>query len=103
MLYTIDCYSPFGVLDKIGDQALIIRNIFTNHDYCILYAGILAQQRLNLTWLDTEAPNLHLAVNTSQKLYIAVRQITSKVSGFVQACMLIVTEEVFDEALCRQL
>src|SRR6185437_5913622 len=52
--------------------------------YCLANIRMAHQPCLDLTKLNPEAPDLHLEVVTAQKLYIAVRKITPKISRLIK-------------------
>ena len=50
---------------------------------------MLAKHCLDFPRLDTESADLHLVVNTAQKLDVPISQVTGRVAGLVQARSLI--------------
>jgi hypothetical protein len=53
---------------------------------------MLQQGRLDLDRLDTKTSNLDLVIEPTEKLDVAVGQITKAVAGSVQACVSVATE-----------
>ena len=65
--------------------------------HCLLHAGMLSEDRLNLAQLDPQSSQLYLIIDSPQVLDIAVRQITRQVSSLVQTGFRIVAKGIGDE------
>ena len=77
--------------------------IVARHDNGFAHGGMAQQRGLDLTGLDAKAAQLDLVVDAAQELEVAVRQITRKVSGPVEARAHVGTEGIGDEPIRREL
>ncbi len=60
---------------------------------------MLSEHGFDFAEFDAIAANLDLIVNSSEKLDVAVRQVTRQVAGFIQPRLQIVTEWMLNEFL----
>jgi len=91
---------PFG--DHVGHKTLIPRSVLTYDSDRRFDALVFAQPRLDLAELDPEASQFDLVVQATEYLDIPVGQESGKVARSVEGCVA-VTEEIFDEAIGREL
>ena len=61
------------------------------------------QRRLDASQLDAEATNLHLRVDTPEKLDVPIRRPTNQVTRLVHQCTLLTAERIRHQLLLRQL
>src|SRR5688500_6619600 len=73
-----------------------------SRDHAFLNCRRLSQHRFNLTQLDAHAVDFHLLVETSQKLDVAVRQMSCEIAGLVHARTRHAAEWTWQETLGRQ-
>ncbi|POZ51251.1 hypothetical protein AADEFJLK_02697 [Methylovulum psychrotolerans] len=90
-----------GLGDKIGDQTLIARHIFSGNDNRFADTGTLAQAGFDFAQFDTEAADFDLAIVAPPIFYCPVGQPTPQVAGFVQAARAL-AERVLDKAFGAQ-
>src|SRR5262245_44594231 len=60
-------------------------SVFTRQDQSLMHCRVPAQFRFDLSRLNAEAANLHLLVEATQKLYIAIREVTRFIAGSVES------------------
>src|SRR5579863_2892895 len=87
----------FTPWNYISDQVLPACSIFTSLYDCITNFGMFPQYSLNFPQFNAIATNLHLLVNTSQELNVAVGQVACQVSCFVQTLSWLATKWVWNE------
>src|SRR5436305_7015626 len=75
---------PALLRHHIGHQPLLAGLLLPGHNNRLAYAWMLRQCRLDLPKLDPIAPDLHLVINPSHKLQIAVRPPPPQIAGCIQ-------------------
>src|SRR5690348_13829528 len=78
---------------------LVARNVIEHGDAHILNAGRAREHGLDLTRFNTKSPDLHLAVNTPEKLDFAAACVADQVAGAVH--LLAGSQRMSYEALRR--
>src|SRR6266568_2496237 len=88
----VACNGLSMIGNDIGYQTLFLACIFAHQDHSLVYSRILIQDRLDLSQFNTETTYLDLVVAASQKLNVAIRQITHQIASLVQAFPWLVAE-----------
>ena len=87
----------------IGRQAFVAGLVLPRQHDRLAYRRVPQQHRLDLAQLDPVAPDLHLMVDPTQVLDVAIGQISCQVAGPIQPRLGLAAERVGDELLCGQL
>src|SRR5579883_3358273 len=85
--------------DDIGYQAFFVVRDLVNQHQGLLDSRMLAQRFLNLAQLDTEATNLDLLVETSNKFNASIWQVAYLVSCRIEESARLIAERMSNEAL----
>src|SRR5437870_4042380 len=88
--------------DNVGHKPLVIRTILPQRHHGFSHARVLAEHRLDLTELDTDAADLHLMIQPPEQLEVPVWQVTAHISCFVQPRVRLAREWIWDELLSRE-
>src|SRR5205823_11144070 len=88
--------------DDVGNEALLFLFVFADHDYGLLYGGMLAQHRLDFPKLDAVSADFYLAVNASQVLHLAIFAPSHDVAGFIETVPGGVTEGIRNKSFSSQ-
>jgi len=88
-LFELDAQSAMielgiGVWNEIGDDLLVVGIVFTDHYGILRNSFDFAETGLDLAEFDAKAADLHLVVETAEKLDIAVRPITCQIAGAIK-------------------
>ena len=67
------------VRDAIRHQAFVAGSVLPRQDDSLTYGWVMLQGRLDLPQFDAVSADLHLVIKTSEKLDVAVRQVTGQV------------------------
>src|SRR2546421_3136234 len=71
--------------DNISHQIFLTRHILASSDRRLAHCRMLKECGLNFAQPDTEATNFHLVISTPKEHHLAIRQVTSQITGFVEA------------------
>ncbi|KIH80672.1 hypothetical protein UCMB321_5576 [Pseudomonas batumici] len=98
---TFDLQHRFRLLRRdIGHQAFFAGVVFPCQHHTFLDPWVSGQTGFDFAQLDTETPDLHLVVVTTQVFHRAVRQVASQVASAVHAPSV---ERIVEETLGAQL
>ena len=87
----------------VRDQTARTGSAFASNHRRRSHARMRAQGRLHFARLDSEASDLHLVVDPTEELDIAVRAVTDEVTGAIQAGVVVGAERMAHEALRGEL
>ena len=91
------------IFDKIGHQSLFSRTILSQDDHRLLDRRVQMESCFNLAEFDTETPQLHLIIKSTQKLKAAICKAAHEVASPIHACGRICSEGIHDKFLGGQL
>src|SRR5215212_4845246 len=66
---------------EISDETIITRRELLDRDHCVAHGSVLKQHVLDLTELDAVAAKFDLFVRASEKLEIAILEVTDHVAS----------------------
>src|SRR5206468_1449164 len=88
--------------DHVSNKVYIAGSTLARNHHSFSHGGMAAQCGLDLPWLDTKAPDLHLVVDATKKLNVPIEQIASEVSSFVKASIRVCTQRMAYKPLSGQ-
>src|SRR5271169_6431017 len=100
------CLTGFAVGcigDNVGGKALAPRRIIPNVNHTFFDRRVLPENCLNLSQLNSEAADLDLLINSAEKLYVAVGQVSDSVAAAVETISRILAERIRNELFSRRL
>ena len=78
----------------IGDEPLVTLLAFFGQHDCLFHSLMSCEHRFDLSQLDSESPDLHLIVASSEELDVAVRAVACQVSCAIHQC-----RQIFDKRI----